>query len=630
MSRLIKCIQFSESTNLDINMIQITDKVNCCGCNACGDICPKQAITFKTDNEGFWYPEVDLQKCIDCHLCEKVCPIINVDSLKKNDFVEPLCYAAIHKNYEVRFDSTSGGLFSAFAEKFYHDKGYVGGAIYNEDWSVRQYISANKADLPKLRSSKYQQSSFEGFYRQVRDLVKQGEKILVCGSPCQMAALRAFLNYKDYENLLILDFVCRGTNSPMISRKFSDMLELKHHSKIVYRKAKNKELGWKNLTLKLTYANGDNEYLTKEVNPFTRGYLGTGVFCRPSCYECKFKGFPRIADITLADFWGIEKIDPTMFDNIGTSLVLINNEKGQRFFDAVAQKIKAVKLPYKTALAGNPSILQPLQVARIDRERFFKDAEKMDFNQLSEKYFPVREKNLSLKQRAKQVINVALDVWHYTPWYCLTPKLKFIYYNFFRKNIQANILNGGYFLPSSHTVVCISKKARVVLNSRFRFGTKRIKGSKLESRLLIEDGATVEINSRFGVLYGSDIEIFKGATFIVGSSDFVTIGGTNFNFTLIYGNKIEIGYHVMMGRNVTIRDNNGGHYLSMQGYKESRPIKIGNHVWLCEGCTIMPGANIGDGAIVGAGSVVYGHVPPYSLVSGNPAKVVQTNTYWKY
>ena len=611
-------------------MIEIKDKTNCCGCNACGDVCPHRAISFKTDNEGFWYPEVDMQRCTDCHLCEKVCPIINIDRLKKNDYQEPICYAAIHKNYEVRFDSTSGGLFSAFAEKFYRDKGYVGGAVYNDDWSVRQYISAEKSDLPKIRSSKYQQSNFEGFYRQVGELLLAGEKVLVCGSPCQMAALRSFLNYKEYDKLLILDFVCRGTNSPMIARKFNDYLEEKHHSKIVYKKAKNKELGWNNLTLKNIYANGDNEYIPKAVNPFTRGYLGTGVFCRPSCYDCKFKGFPRIADITLADFWGIENVAPEMFDNIGTSLVLINNQKGKQFFESIQQKVKSIELPYETALKGNPSILQPLQVAKVDRNAFFNDAQKMDFKELSDRYFPVVLRPSSLKHVAKNMAKVFMDVWRYTPWYSIKPKIKFLYYNFLCNNIKTDILFGGYFLPSSHTVISISNKAKVEFNARFRMGTKRVKGSKLESRLLIEDGATFEIASNFGALYGADIEIFKGATFRVGRAEFPTRGGANINFTLICGNKIELGYHVMIGRNVTIRDNNGGHYLSMQGYKESQPIKIGNHVWLCEGCTIMSGATIGDGAIVGAGAVVYGHIPPYSLVSGNSAKIVQTETYWKY
>ena len=158
-------------------MIQIIDKVQCCGCNACGDICPKDAITFKTDMEGFWYPEVNKDKCIDCGLCEKVCPIINVKDLKKNDLPESICYAAEHKNLEVVFDSTSGGLFSALADIMYRNKGYVGGAIFNEDFSVRQYISNDKADLQKLRSSKYLQSNFEGFFKQIRDLVRAGENV---------------------------------------------------------------------------------------------------------------------------------------------------------------------------------------------------------------------------------------------------------------------------------------------------------------------------------------------------------------------------------------------------------------------------------------------------------------------
>jgi coenzyme F420-reducing hydrogenase beta subunit len=183
-------------------MINIQNKVDCCGCNACGDVCAHHAITFKTDIEGFWYPEVDTGKCTDCGLCEKVCPIINIKDLKKNDLPQSICYAAEHKNLEVVFDSTSGGLFSALADIMYKGGGYVGGAVFNDDFSVRQYISNDKADLPRLRSSKYLQSRLDGFYVQVRDLLKKGEKVLVCGSPCQMAALRAFLR-KDYENLII-------------------------------------------------------------------------------------------------------------------------------------------------------------------------------------------------------------------------------------------------------------------------------------------------------------------------------------------------------------------------------------------------------------------------------------------
>ena len=196
-------------------MIEIKNKVDCCGCNACGDACAHGAITFKTDIEGFWYPEVDKEKCVDCGLCEKVRPIINIKELKKNDLPQSICYAAEHKNMEVVFDSTSGGLFSALADIMYKSEGYVGGAVFNEDFSVRQYISNNKEDLIRIRSSKYLQSSLEGFFKQVRELVRKGENVLVCGSPCQMAALRAFLR-KDYDNLIIADYICRGTNSPTV------------------------------------------------------------------------------------------------------------------------------------------------------------------------------------------------------------------------------------------------------------------------------------------------------------------------------------------------------------------------------------------------------------------------------
>ena len=201
-------------------MISIHNKKDCCGCNACGDVCPVGAISFEIDNEGFWYPNVDLQKCIDCHLCEKVCPQIHISDLKKNDLPQSVCYAAEHKNLEVVFDSTSGGLFSALAEEVYRMSGFVGGAIYSEDCkSVYHFISNDRKDLVKLRSSKYLQSNVEGFYRKVKDLLCAGEKVLVCGTPCQMAALRSFLHV-DYENLIIVDFICRGINSPKVWRKY--------------------------------------------------------------------------------------------------------------------------------------------------------------------------------------------------------------------------------------------------------------------------------------------------------------------------------------------------------------------------------------------------------------------------
>ena len=596
-------------------MINIQNKVDCCGCNACGDVCAHKAITFKSDNEGFWYPEVDMEKCINCGLCEKVCPIINVKDLKKNDYQEPICYAAEHKNIEVVFDSTSGGLFSALAEIMYRSKGYVGGAIFNEDFSVRHYISNDKEDLPKLRSSKYLQSNLEGFYTEVKRLVIAGEQVLVCGTPCQMAALRAYLR-KDYDNLIIADFICRGINSPKVWRKYLDSFKDRYGSPVVYAKAKSKEYGWRNLTQKVILADGRHMYETVKNNNFTKGYLSTNAFCRPSCYDCKFKGFPRMADITLADFWGIQKIDKSWDKNLGTSLVMINSRKGETFFERAKNRAHVKQLDISGIMESNPALVQSLPPSKVDRTRFFEDLDKMTFVELSAKY--LAPSKMSWKGKLYHGVRSFLHIFK-------LPKQEISLWETLKYSTVKQVMEGKYLAIYKYCTVQISKKANLIINDCFSIGKKRIKGSKLESRLLIEDGATLEAQGKFTVIYGADIELFKGAKLLIRGG-----GGTNINFTCICADYIEIGENVMIGRNVTIRDNNGHHFINLAGYKDTRPVIIGNKVWLCEGCTIMPGVKIGDGAIVGANSLVTQNVPAHSIVSGSPAKVVEKDVLWKY
>ena len=163
-------------------MIEIKNKKDCCGCNACGDICAHKAIKFVTDNEGFWYPEVNKDLCTNCGLCEKVCPMLHLEEAKSHDQREPKVYGGYHKNISIRFDSTSGGVFTALANAMYKQGGYVSGAVFNEDWSVSNYISNNKKDLSRLRSSKYVESNAEGLYKEIKRLLLNGEKVLACGS----------------------------------------------------------------------------------------------------------------------------------------------------------------------------------------------------------------------------------------------------------------------------------------------------------------------------------------------------------------------------------------------------------------------------------------------------------------
>lgn len=601
----------------------ITNKENCCGCNACGDICAHKAITFKTDNEGFWYPEVDKEKCVDCGLCEKVCPIVNKDELGKEGDIRPKCYAAINKNIEVRFDSTSGGTFSAFADEIYRKGGYVGGAVLNEDWSVSQFLSSDKKDLERLRSSKYLQSHCDGFYIAVRDALKTGKPVLVCGGPCQMAALRRFL-HKPYENLIIVDYICRGIPSPLLFKKFIEYLEEKHKSKVVYFKAKNKEFGWHNLTSKVIFANKEILWLTKDRNPWLQMKYEVPETCRPSCFKCLFKGFPRNADITIGDLWTKSGLIPSNLDNdLGTSVVLINNEKGKLFFEECTKKLNYKEFPLDSAIEGNAHLLRPLYHSSHDIEEFYRILN-VSFEDCVKKYLDGKVNKLSLKDKIRPYYHFVRELHNAAGWNLIV-LLRNLYYNYFCKQIDANVAEGKYFIVNKSCVVNLEKGAKIMLGAPFILGKKRVKGSKLESRLLIENGGRLIIHDEeYSVSYGAEIQIFKGATLEIGGGS-----GANIGLTIICGNHISIGRDTGCGRNVTIRDNNGNHHIATRGYKNSHPVIIKDHVWLTEGCTVMPGAIIDSGAIISARSVVAGHVPGMCIAKGNPAQVVETNILWK-
>lgn len=610
-------------------MIQIKDKSKCCGCCACVDVCAHHAITLKTDIEGFWYPKVDKEKCIECGLCEKVCPELHIEELKKNDFNKPAhTIAAINKNMSVRWDSTSGGAFSALADVMYAQCGYVSGAVYNEDFSVSNYISNNPEDLIRLRSSKYLQSKAEGLYKQIRDLLRNGEKVLACGTPCQMAALRSFLR-KDYENLIIVDFICRGVNSPKVYRKYLDSLEKQYGGKVIYVKAKNKELGWRNLTRKVVFDNGKAYYGVLMDDDFRRGYH-TNVFCRPSCYHCQYKGFPRTADITIADYWGIERVDKNLDNNIGTSMILLNSKKGIEYFEMVKDKLEWEETNFDSILPGNIALRKSIEPAKIDRKTFFEDLDKGTFDDVVKKYFPKKDiKSLSLKQRIKNTIK---------PYYFIFKKFGFsfrAYTNFikinYRKNTSCNFKLGNviYTMPSS--VFDIHPSAKIDIKASMLYGNNPVKGMRIPTCLRMEANTTLEIHdgplTRYGkgpynLRYGAYIEIVNGGKLTIGQ------GAANVGLTIMCAKEIIIGNGVRIGRGVSIRDWNGSHVIINNHYRNHAPVHIGDRVWLCTGCSIMPGVTIGEGSVVAANATVTKDVPPHCLVGGSPARIIKENIEW--
>ena len=609
-------------------MIQITDKSKCCGCNACGDVCPKDAITFKTDIEGFWYPEVNMERCIDCGLCEKVCPELHINELKKNDYEYPVTVAAVNRNMRVRWDSTSGGAFSALADVMYAQGGYVSGAVYNEDFSVSNFISDNPADLAKLRSSKYLQSNAEGLYKNIRDLLRKGEKVLACGTPCQMAALRSFLR-KDYDNLIVVDFICRGVNSPKVYRKYLDSLERKFGGRVVYVKAKNKELGWRNLTRKVVFDNGKVYYGVRMDDDFRRGYH-TNVFCRPSCYVCQYKGFPRMADITIADYWGIEKVDKNLDNNIGTSMILLNSKKGEAYFDLVKDKLEWEYTKFESILPGNIALRKPIEPAKINRKLFFEDLDKGTFDDVVRKYFPLKKgKDVSFRGKIKQLIKP-----YYSLYKSFGLSLK-AYRNFIwlhnRKNTECSWKSGNVIYTMPSAVFNIHPTAKIIIKAPLLYGNNPVKGMRMPTCLRMEANTTLELHdgplTRYGkgaynLRYGAYIEVVNGGKLSIGQ------GAANVGLTIMCAKEVTIGNGVRIGRNVSIRDWNGPHVIINDHYRNHAPVHIEDHVWLCTGCTIMPGVTVGEGSVVAANATVTKDVPPHSLVGGSPAKVLKENIEW--
>lgn len=606
-------------------MINIKKREECCGCNVCGDICPTSAITFYIDNEGFWYPKVNKEKCINCGLCEEVCPIKTECNSKKINTREPDCYAVEHKSIEVRFNSTTGGAFSAFAEEMYSQKGYVGGAIHNEDFSVSHFISNDRKDLQKLRRSKDLQSNAEGFYKKVKLLLDKKEKVLVCGLPCQIAGLYNFLN-KNYENLITIDLICLGVNSPKVWDKYIKYIEKINNSKIILTENKSKEYGWDKLTQKFIFENGKEYFDTDKTSLFIRGYVGSHLYCRPSCYECKFKGFPRIADITIGDFWGITKYTQKHNSNMGTNLLMINSEKGNEYFNKIKKRINFEKTPLKWGVSGNPALISSVSrmFSNDERKEFFSDVEKLSFYETITKYEKMKKSRIKdkLKQIKKRLIffRKIIQVTRMQP--------RALYQTIKYSGIK-NLLKNRGIICGTNCHLKIDKTAQVNIGGLFIFGSKnKFPKSNLESRLFIGKNGKLEILGEFEVESNCEIVIFNNAELVIHGSK-LSYSDANTGLRIVCGEKIEIMSDVGIGRNVMIRDTNGNHYMNTIGYKPTRPIVIGEKAWLCESCTIMPGVKIGRSGIVGAHSVVIRTVPPHSLVLGNPAEIIQKNILFK-
>lgn len=336
-------------------MIKIKAKENCCGCYACYNICPKECITMESDNEGFWYPKIDKDKCINCNLCEKVCPIINKPN---SSLYEKKSYAVFNKNEKIRLESSSGGIFSLLAEYVINNHGNVYGAVFDEDFNVKHVKINILQDINLLRGSKYVQSRINDIFKSIKFDLKNNKIVLFTGTPCQIAGLQSFLQ-KKYDNLILMDIVCHGVPSPLVWQQYINELKQNYKQNIKSIYFRDKSTGWKTYSVKFLFDKDEyKNFGFKDI--YMKGFLND-IYLRPSCYNCKFKGIERVSDITVADFWGIGNILPKMDDDKGTSLIVIHSEKGKQLFDELSEKMILNEVNFNEAIKYNSSMIKSVK-----------------------------------------------------------------------------------------------------------------------------------------------------------------------------------------------------------------------------------------------------------------------------
>ena len=357
----------------------------CTGCAACYNKCPVGAISMQENEEGFLYPIIDKEKCTNCGICKEVCPIENINYLETK---HKYAYA-LAANDEIRKNSSSGGIFYLIANYILNNNGYVCGAAFSNDFQKVEHIIISKnEEIKKLQTSKYLQSKIGDSYKQIRELLEKECLVLFSGTPCQVEGLNKFLN-KKYENLITIDILCHGVPSPKVWRYYLESIINNRKIKNINFRAKDK--GWQSpLNLKIEYTN--NEFFNdfSNINNYYKAFL-SNLILRRSCSICEYTNLNRVSDITLGDFWGINKFNKKINDNKGLSLCLLNTEKGETIFDLIKKELKiCCSVPIKYAIKGNPNLIRP-SIENINRNLFFKNLNKNIFNEM-DKYLIKKQK----------------------------------------------------------------------------------------------------------------------------------------------------------------------------------------------------------------------------------------------
>ena len=351
------------------------NKNQCCGCTACYSICPKNAITMEYDEEGFIYPSINSELCVDCGMCKSVCAFQN--GYEKRPVIKG--YALKHKDMDIRTKSRSGGAFAGLANHILSLGGVIYGAVYNEDYSISHFRCDNKNDLVKIQGVKYIQSEMNDIFSQVKADLKAEKYVLFSGTSCQVAGLLSYLGKTDNSKLFTADLICHGVPNNMIWQEFLHWNERKYKGKLTDAKFRDKSYGWKTHFEAVTI-----DGVKHKTKRFCLMFYENDIL-RPSCYECKYSNLDRVGDFTLGDFWGLKRQHKDFVDKIGCSLFLINTERGQDLFSKVENEFILRDADVVKASYPNPNLRFPTPKPE-NRDYFWSLYKKYDFDTVMKIY----------------------------------------------------------------------------------------------------------------------------------------------------------------------------------------------------------------------------------------------------
>ncbi|MBO4697326.1 MAG: polysaccharide pyruvyl transferase family protein [Lachnospiraceae bacterium] len=355
------------------------DEEKCVGCGLCVNVCKHGAITGKLDKDGFWRPTVDRNKCIACGACVKLCPAVNKPVIP--DGMKRMAYAAWNKDNAVRKNSSSGGIFSALATEILNNNGVVVGAAMQEDNTVRHIAIQRVEDLPKCRGSKYVQSSIENIYGLIEAALKEGKKVFFTGTGCQVAAIRTMFGRN--ENIILCDVVCHGVASPGVFADYLHDYELKTGKRVVKYIFRDESKGWNKPCVKIEYDDGTIEKRRWYKDEFIQAFSKNKTL-RSSCFECRFSSYPRVSDITIADFWGAKKVG-AIYNGDGTSLTIINSDKGEALFERIKNDLVFREVSFEDGIKYNKSAVSSSRKA-AERDTLFYYYRKYGYDYIRQKY----------------------------------------------------------------------------------------------------------------------------------------------------------------------------------------------------------------------------------------------------